>query len=174
MLRNTVSGYHALLNLNSSEFCWHFDGCYSEFWRTKSPKIIIENQYSSKNQRIKSHFAIPLSHPTPKINQKHQNPGTIPGNIPHCAGDGHLDGCDGGGLASGRHCRGGDAETIDGPSWDHCARRHKRFAFRSPDNLPQGVLLFVITKHRSDCDLWPLHVRSMVTKWCTRSSSCHH
>ena len=50
----------------------------------KSPKIEIKQSKRPKKSNNQSHFAIPLSHPTPKRNQNNQNPGIIPGNIPHC------------------------------------------------------------------------------------------
>ena len=50
-----------------------------------APKIEIKQSKRPKKSNNQSHFAIPLSHPTPKINQNNQNPGIIPVNIPHWA-----------------------------------------------------------------------------------------
>ena len=60
---------------------------------------------------------------------------------------------------------------------DQCevpANATRVWLFADETTLSQGVLTFIMIKRFSDRDLRPLHMRSKVTKWCTRSSSCHH
>ena len=60
---------------------------------------------------------------------------------------------------------------------DQCevpANATRVWLFADETTLSQGVLTVIMIKRFSDRDLRPLHMRSKVTKWCTRSSCCHH
>ena len=47
-------------------------------------RIVIKQSNAAQKSNNQIPLWIPLSHPTPKLNQNNQNPGRIPGNMPHC------------------------------------------------------------------------------------------
>ena len=51
--------------------------------RTCPNRIVIKQSNAAQKSKNQIPLWIPLSHPTPKLNQNNQNPGKIPGNLEH-------------------------------------------------------------------------------------------